>query len=458
MLPKHSRRVGRVVAALGLAAVIGAATMPSAGAASNQVTQADAKNGFKNLTQMAAPKNCPSETGRTSNEIKIGAIIATSGQLGAAFGLSRPGLEARINQANNSGELGQYKIKLDYGDDGGTDQAKNLSEAQRLVESDGVWAMTEISSGDAGNAQYLYDKGIPVVGWQLADPVWGMYPNMFGYRWSVPPDAGTNFNSLVIDEVRELGGTKLAQVGLSLVSSTLGISQNETVMSKDKNAGVKQVYKNVDVSPTQTDFGAIAQQVKDSGADSVVAAMSTSQSLAFMQALKQAGANIKVPLLQGGYSPALAAAPASEGAYFPIQQTPFEASPQPAAMQDMIKALPASAPPSLQTAAGWLIGSMLVQGIKDAGISCPTRAALINNLRLEKAYTAGGFFPATNLSQVFGKQAACNFIVQAQGGKFVNALNGKELCASHFYKDKKLTQQFNTPTTTAAAPTTTAAR
>jgi branched-chain amino acid transport system substrate-binding protein len=454
----HPRRKGRVLTALGLAVALSAATMATAGARTGDVTQADAKNGFKNIKQMAAPKNCPTEDGRTSNEIKIGAIIATSGQLGAAFGLSRPGLEARINQANNSGELGPYKIKIVYGDDGGTDQAKNSSEAQRLVEQEKVWGVAEISSADAGSAQYLYDKKIPVVGWQLADPVWGSYPNMFGYRWSTPPDAGTNFNSLVIDEVRELGGTKLAQVGLSLVSSTLGISQNETVMKKDPKAGVKQVYKNVDVSPVQTDFGSIAQEIKNSGADAVVAAMSTSQSLAFMQALKQASANIKVALLQGGYSPAVAAAPAAEGAYFPVQQTPFEASPQPKAMQDMVKALPASAPPSLQTAAGWLIGSILVQGIKDAGISCPTRAALINNLRLEKAYTADGFFPVTNLAQVYGKQAACNFIVQAQGGKFVNALNGKELCASHFYTDKNLKAQSTATTTAPAGTTTPAAR
>jgi ABC-type branched-subunit amino acid transport system substrate-binding protein len=447
-----------VVAALGFAFAIGAATMASAGAAGKQVTQADAKNGFKNLTQMAAPKNCPSETGRTSNEIKVGAIMATSGQLGASFGLSRPGLEARINKANSSGELGPYKIKIVYGDDGGTDQAKNLSEAQRLVESEGVWAIVEVSSADAGSAQYFYEKGIPVTGWQLADPVWGMYPNMFGYRWSSPVDAGTNFNSLTIDEIRELGGTKVAQVGLSLVSSVLGITQNETVMAKDPKAGVKQVYKNTDVSPTQSDFGAIAQQIKDSGADSVYAATTSAQSLQLMQALKQAGANIKVPLLAGSYSPQVAAAPASDGAYSPVQQTPFEVAQQPKAMQEMIKALPAGTQPNLQNAAGWLGGEMLVQGIKDAGISCPTRAAWINNLRLEKAYTAGGFFPATNLAQVFGKQAACAFIVQVQGGKWVPALDSKELCAKNFYKDKKLTQQFTPTTTAAAATTTTAAR
>jgi ABC-type branched-subunit amino acid transport system substrate-binding protein len=452
------RRTGRVVAALGVAVAIAGATMASAGAASSGVTQKDAQNGFKNLKTMAAPSSCPTEDGRSSNEIKVGAIVATSGQLGAAFGLSRPAFDARIDKANSSGELGKYKIKIAYGDDGGTDQAKNLTEAQRLVEQEKVWAVAEISSADSGSAQYLYDKQIPVVGWNLADPVWGIYPNMFGYRWSSPPDAGTNFNSLNIDEVKALGGSKLAQVGLSLVSSTLGISQNETVMKKDPKAGVKQVYKNVDVSPTQTDFGSIAQQIKDSGADSLYAAMSTNQSLALLQALKQAGANLKAAIFPGGYSPAVAAAPAAEGAYFTVQQTPFEASPQPKAMQDMLAALPSGSSANLSTAAGWLMGSMLVQGIKDADpkLVCPTRAAMINNLRLEKAYTADGFFPATNLADVFGKQQECASIVQAKGGKFVTALDGKELCAKNFYKDKNLTKQF-TPTTTAGSATATTA-
>src|SRR5262249_21760257 len=152
-VPMHPRRTGRVLTALGLSVVISAATMATAGAKTGNVTQADAKAGFKHIKQVSAPKKCPTEDGSTSNEIKIGAIIAISGQLGAAFGLSRPGLEARVNQANNSGELGPFKIKIVYGDDGGTDLAKNLSEAQRLVEQEKVWGIAEISSGDAGNAQ-----------------------------------------------------------------------------------------------------------------------------------------------------------------------------------------------------------------------------------------------------------------------------------------------------------------
>jgi ABC-type branched-subunit amino acid transport system substrate-binding protein len=451
---KH-HRAARVVASLAVALAIGAATAASAGAATSarQVTFKDAANGFKNLKPIAAPTNCPSETGRTSNEIKIGAIIATTGQLGAAYSLSRPGLEAAVNQANNSGELGPYKIKIDYGDDGGTDVGKNLTEATRLIEQNGDWAMVEVSGASAGAAQYLYDKGIPVVGWQLAETTYGKYPNFFGYRWSVSPAPGVNFNSLVVDQIKQLGGTKLAQIAISSPSATIGIAQNEVVMQKEK--GLKQVYKNIDVPITATDFGSIAQQVKDSGADAVYAGLSTSQSLALAQALKQAGATIKVLLLPGGYSPAVLSSPAVEGAYFSVQQTPFEVSPQPKNMQEMIAALPASAPPSLQTAAGWLTGEMLVQGIKDAGIKCPTRAAFINNLRLEKAYTANGFFPPTNLASVFGKTNQCSFIVQATGGKFVPQFGGKETCANTYYTSKGIQQQY-APSTTAAATATTA--
>ena len=32
------------------------------------------------------------------------------------------------------------------------------------------------------SAEYLYDKGIPVVGWHLGLPAYGTYPNMFSWN------------------------------------------------------------------------------------------------------------------------------------------------------------------------------------------------------------------------------------------------------------------------------------
>ena len=43
-------------------------------------------------------------------------------------------------------------------------------------------------------------------------------------------------------------------------------------------------------------------------------------------------------------------------------------------------------------AVGWIAANTMIEGIKAAGVSCPTRKAFINNLRLVKGYTADGFF------------------------------------------------------------------
>ena len=56
---------------------------------------------------------------------------------------------------------------------------------------------------------------------------------------------------------------------------------------------------------------------------------------------------------------------------------------------------------------GWLSGEITLQGIKDAGVACPTRRAFIANLRLEHAYTGGGAFDPVDLEKGFGNEFVC---------------------------------------------------
>ena len=53
------------------------------------------------------------------------------------------------------------------------------------------------------------------------------------------------------------------------------------------------------------------------------------------------------------------------------------------------------------TAIGWLIGDMLIEGIKEAGVNCPTRDGFITNLRLVEDYTANGFMSPRNFIKMW---------------------------------------------------------
>ena len=111
---------------------------------------------------------------------------------------------------------------------------------------------------------------------------------------------------------------------------------------------------------------------------------------------------------------------------------------------------------------GLFITNTFIEGIKAAGVSCPTRKAFINNLRLEKGYTGNGFFddPETTIdfAKVFGKPFTCVYYVHVENKQFVPQFDGKPFCAKQLITDNKITKIVGetAATTTTAAPTTAA--
>ena len=77
---------------------------------------------------------------------------------------------------------------------------------------------------------------------------------------------------------------------------------------------------------------------------------------------------------------------------------------------------------------GWLNGEILIEGIKQAGVNCPTRENFINNLRLVHEYTGGGAFDPVDLSASFGKGFQCTYYTKVVDKKFVPQFDGKAVC------------------------------
>ena len=102
----------------------------------------------------------------------------------------------------------------------------------------------------------------------------------------------------------------------------------------------------------------------------------------------------------------------------------------------------------------------MIEGIKAAGLSCPTRKAFINNLRLVKGYTANGFFDDPETTRLRRRlRPAVHLRVLRPGGnkQFVPQFDGKQFCGKKVITDNKITQgdrrpPRSTPPTTTAAP------
>jgi ABC-type branched-subunit amino acid transport system substrate-binding protein len=380
---------------------------------------------------------CTSDPGVSDTEIRVGAIIPSSGPSAASFAASRDGIEARIAKANAEGELGDRKLVLDVADDG-ADPARNVTAAQELVEQNEDFGVISVTTAADSSGGYLHDQGIPVTGWHLATAAWGRYKNMFGWRNSNAPDPATLFTTRNADGIKKLGGTKVALVGSNAGSSATFIEQVDTAVSKTK--GLKVVYKTTDLSAGDRDFTAVAQKIKESGADAVYTGMDFVQNAALSQALTQAGVTPKAVVFPGGYDKRGLSLPGLEGVYFSVEFKPFELNAP--AFQEYEKWMTQTAPDKPYYGqvpyVGWLSAEAFIEGIKAAGVDCPTRKAFIKNLRKVKGYDANGAFEPVDFAKTFGQPTLCTYYVRVQNGAFVPQFDGKPLCPKALIRDGKL--------------------
>jgi len=422
-------------------------------------------NQFANLKKIPEPSPCKNDQGVTDTEIKIGGIYPQSGPLGASgfFQQIIDGANVRFQVANANKELGNRKINFIPKDDAG-DNSRNVSTATDLTEQDKVFAiLAESANGDA-SAQYLNSKGMPVVGWQLGLPMYGKYTNIFGWANANAEDILHNYTSRSADVFKKLGAKKIALLGSTQANSAVLIAQVADAISR--TPGLKVVYKNADVPPGTTDFGSYAQGIKDSGADALLTGVDTTGNISLLGALKQAGANLQHIYLTAGYDPRITGVGAFDGALFSIEFKPLETTPTPQGMTDFKNAMAQYKPDNPVNASavyGWLSANAMIEGIKAAGVNCPTQKAFINNLRMETGYTASptgkpedGWFPPVSFADVFNKPFQCAYFVQLTNKQFVPQFNGQPVCAKQIIHNGKLVPAAATTATTAPTATTAA--
>jgi branched-chain amino acid transport system substrate-binding protein len=423
----RGRRLGVVLAAVALTVGIGTAGVASAGGEPN--------TDFSKLKPIKEPANCKEGDGITGDTIKTGVITITSGPQAQSFAPGvEQGIQARVDEANSSGELGDRTIELVSKDDQGN-QANNLTAAQQLVEEEDVFGIIEVSNAADGSAEYLYDEKIPVAGWHLGQKEWGIYPNMFSWRNSVPPDPENTFTSRAGDVMKQLGAKKIALVGANIGSSAVFIDQTKQAI--DKTKGLEVVYDTTDVTPEQQDFTGIADAIRTSGADGVYTGLAGLQANSLSQALKQAGVDLTAIVFPGGYDDRVTGLPGYEGAYLGTEFKPLEVgAPGLTKYTDAMEAA-GFEPLRFFAIQGYFAADAYINGIKAAGVGCPTRMAFINNLRLEKGYDADGAFVPVDYAEIFGRPFYCVYYLQIQDQQFVPVNDGEPICATKLFEDGK---------------------
>jgi branched-chain amino acid transport system substrate-binding protein len=450
----NARRGMRSVA-IACAVAVGALGLGIGAASAQQIDPA-----VKNVKKVKEPKNCPEIPGVSATEVKVGSIAPMTGPSAGQgfFPTIIDGAQARFDFANANKELGNRKLTLIPIDDKG-EAAQNLSAAQNLVEQEKVYAILAESAQGAASAPYLSQKGVPVVGWQLGLPIFGQYTNYFGFQNANAKDIASNYttrNAVVVDK---LGGKKVALVAGNTGNSAIFIEQIADAI-KRFGKGMTVAYKTSDIPVGNTEWGSYAQQIKDSGADTMYTGLSPTDNIGLVTAMKQAGTSVKNIVLSAGYDPRLTSLAALDGTTVGIEFKPLETTPAPKGIADFKTAMAQykpSAPVNQSAAVGWLSANTLIEGIKAAGVNCPTQKGFINNLRLVKDYTADGFFDPIDFQQVFNKPFQCVYYVKldATAKAYTPLFNGEKVCGD-IIKNNKLVAP--TATTVPAASTPTVAR
>ena len=381
------------------------------------------------LTALAAgcgdssPKTVPAtdapctDPGVNESEIVVGGIYPQSGQQGPFFKAVGSGVLARFHAENEEGGVGGRQLRFVTADDGDGELA-NLNAARHLIVNERVFGVIEGSTNSDGSGGYLHDEGIPVTGWGIT-PAWGQYENMFGYRYSTSPKSEGEAVTRSAQFVKDRGGQR---IGVIAGGADASINVANQFAEAVEALGMTVGYKTTDVPLGTTDWGVHVQALIESRVDSLYTGMAPTDSAEIVKAANEAGLDLEVVLLPAGYDDRFAAAYGKdlEGAYIAIDWRPFELH---VAAHDSFKEnLAVVAPqefPSQLAMVGWLSADAFIRGLREAGESCPTRAAFIRNLRAVKDYTANGLLPLTDFDEVFGKMPLCFFYVQVRDSRFV---------------------------------------
>jgi ABC-type branched-subunit amino acid transport system substrate-binding protein len=128
----------------------------------------------------AAGPNQASDVGVTEDQIVIGNITAENGVLGDAFAPAARGMRAWAAAMNAKGGIHGRQVVLKTCDDGEV-RTKTLECAKRLVEQDKAFAIVGANTRAMGGAaQYLNDKGVPVLGMPITNS-YNRYPHFFSF-------------------------------------------------------------------------------------------------------------------------------------------------------------------------------------------------------------------------------------------------------------------------------------
>lgn len=242
--------------------------------------------------------------GVSGSTIRVGMVDTVSGPLGPdIFDGPMYGAQAYFRALNAHGGINGRKIAISTCDDGGSGSG-NVACVHKLIDRDGVLALSGVSVYDYAGASYVNGRGVPDIGGEPIGTAYDQYRNLYSIYGSDEPRNGTigwggklYAGTEVYRYFKQRVGAHQAAVVYYNESSSAGYADSIVAGLKAEGFGV--VREQVDFS--LPDYAAAAADMRARHTDIVFDALDTSGNASLCQAMDGAALKVlaKVTTVQG---------------------------------------------------------------------------------------------------------------------------------------------------------------
>lgn len=205
-----------------------------------------------------------------SDTLNIGLICSCSGDYASAFGAVDDAAAAWESWTNDNGGINGHPVNVIIKDDG-NDPARGLRAARELIEQDRVSAIVgEVSTVDASWANYVEEKGVPVVGGNPLGVPHSTNANFFPIGSSPPV-----WSALFFLDMQKRGLKHIAVMYCAEAQACATFPEAAKAGIRAVGAGIS--VSGVQVSASSPDFNSQCLAMKNEGADALFAAVTTDQ-------------------------------------------------------------------------------------------------------------------------------------------------------------------------------------
>jgi ABC-type branched-subunit amino acid transport system substrate-binding protein len=356
-------------------------------------------------------------------------LIGGQGDLSSNVGVA-DGFEARIAAANAAGGIDGRPIKFAGMLDDNLSAQTNLTNSQKLVESDHVVAVAPYISEvcTSSGPGFLETNKTPFIGYATCTGWlgnnWGIGVNGNQANYHLQSEGGAVELIAAMEHMPSMHVTKPSDVKLAVIgfNTADGVFATDSLSAAAKAAGIDVVYAKAPIPYTTTNFAPYAQDVIGSGANAVYEITDAPLSVGLSAALK--AANFQGFAFDGvTYLPGqLASSPSEEAALNGVgvsSEFPVNEDNIPAVKTEEQQLAAAGKPTNLTTgiSIGYWSGDVLVQLLKATaarvGASNITGAAIQATAAAGWTYTGG--LGTMTYPAAWTYPTGCSTLVQEEG-------------------------------------------